>query len=130
MFQVIIRRLLYGFVILNVMTVFLFLVIRLIPGDPVRVQLADAAVSQERIDELTAQLGLDRPLWEQLGNWYAGAVQGDFGMSFSTGRPVGTVIAERLCSPSWWRCSSASSSGSSPPYDATACSTTCCGSAR
>jgi peptide/nickel transport system permease protein len=96
MFQVIIRRLLYGFVILNVMTVFLFLVIRLIPGDPVRVQLADAAVSQERIDELTAQLGLDRPLWEQLGNWYAGAVQGDFGMSFSTGRPVGTVIAERL----------------------------------
>ncbi|MCG5217652.1 ABC transporter permease [Streptosporangium sp. KLBMP 9127] len=96
MLQVIVRRLVYGFLILNIMTVFLFLVIRLIPGDPVRVQLADAAVSQERIDELTAQLGLDKPLWEQLGSWYAGAVRGDFGMSFSTGRPVGSVIAERL----------------------------------
>ncbi|MQA86981.1 MAG: ABC transporter permease subunit [Streptosporangiales bacterium] len=96
MLQLIVKRLVYGFLILNIITVFLFVLIRLIPGDPVRVQLADAAVSQERIDELTAQLGLDRPLWAQLGSWYAGAVRGDFGESFSTGRPVASIIIERL----------------------------------
>ena len=96
MLQLIAKRVLYGFLILNVMTILLFLVVRLVPGDPVRVQLADAAVPQERIDELVAELGLDKPVWQQLADWYVNAVQGDFGTSFATGRPVGALIAERL----------------------------------
>ncbi len=90
------RRVLYGFFILNIMTILLFVVIRVIPGDPVRTQLADAAVSEERIDELTAEFGLDEPVWQQLIDWYAGAITGDFGTSFSTGEPVAEMIFSRI----------------------------------
>ncbi len=90
------RRILYGFVILNVMTVLLFLMIRVVPGDPVRTQLADAAVSEERIAELTAEFGLDDPVWRQLVDWYKGAITGDFGTSFSTGEPVAEMIFTRI----------------------------------
>ena len=90
------RRLIYGFVILNIMTIALFLMIRVVPGDPVRTQLADAAVSEERIDELTAEFGLDQPVWQQLVDWYSGAIRGDFGTSFATGEPVSEMIFSRI----------------------------------
>lgn len=96
MLQMFLRRLAYGFLILNIMTISLFVVVRLIPGDPVRAQLGDAAVSPERIKQITAEFGLDRPVWEQLVSWYAGAVQGDFGTSYTLGRPVGDVVFSRL----------------------------------
>ncbi|MQA94409.1 MAG: ABC transporter permease subunit [Streptosporangiales bacterium] len=96
MLQMFLRRLAYGFLILNIMTITLFVVVRLIPGDPVRAQLGDAAVSPERIKQITAEFGLDRPVWEQLASWYTGAVRGDFGTSYSLGRPVGEVVFARL----------------------------------
>ena len=90
------RRLIYGFFILNIMTIFLFVLVRLVPGDPVRTQLADAAVSEERIEELTAEFGLDDPVWKQLVDWYSGAIRGDFGTSFATGEPVADMIFGRI----------------------------------
>lgn len=96
MLKLIIRRTLYGFVILNIMTIMIFVVVRLVPGDPVRVQLADAAVSQERIDQMTAEFGLDDPVWTQLANWYSGAIRGDFGTSFSTGQSVADMVFSRI----------------------------------
>ncbi|RNL86063.1 ABC transporter permease [Halostreptopolyspora alba] len=94
--RMIARRVLYGFLILNVMTVALFVLVRMVPGDPVRAQLADAAVSEEQLAELTAELGLDAPIAVQLGRWYADAARGDLGESYALGRPVTEVIAERL----------------------------------
>lgn len=90
------RRLLYGFIILNLMTVLLFVLVRLVPGDAVRLQLADAAVSEERIAQLTAEFGLDEPVWTQLTGWYGGAIQGDFGTSFSTGQSVSSMVFSRI----------------------------------
>lgn len=96
MLKLALRRILYGFVILNIMTILLFLMIRVVPGDPVRTQLADAAVSEERIAELTAEFGLDDPVWKQLVDWYGGAITGDFGTSFSTREPVAEMIFSRI----------------------------------
>jgi peptide/nickel transport system permease protein len=90
------RRIIYGFFILNVMTILLFVMIRIVPGDPVRTQMADAAVSADRIEELTAEFGLDEPVWKQLVDWYGGAITGDFGTSFSTGEPVAEMIFTRI----------------------------------
>ncbi|MBK5223661.1 MAG: ABC transporter permease [Acidimicrobiia bacterium] len=96
MLRLFVRRILYGFLILNLMTVLLFVLVRLVPGDAVAIQLADAAVSEERIAELTAEFGLDVPIHSQLVDWYSGAITGDFGTSFSTGQSVASMVFGRL----------------------------------
>src|SRR2546422_2806112 len=71
-----------------------FLLIHLIPGDPVAVILGpDATPSQ--IEATRAQLGLDRPLYEQLGAFYARVLRGDLGRSYFLNRPVTQALWER-----------------------------------
>lgn len=72
-----------------------FLLIHLIPGDPVDVMLGESALAADRI-ALRERLGLDLPLWEQLGNFYAGLLHGDLGESLHQGLPVTALISERL----------------------------------
>lgn len=91
------RRILYGLVVLAAIVIVVFSTLRLVPGSVVELRLADSAsVTQEQIDELTDELGLNDPLPVQLGNWVGNAVQGDLGESFWTGEPVADEIAERL----------------------------------
>jgi peptide/nickel transport system permease protein len=93
----VVRRGLYGVLVVALVTVFVFLTLRLIPGDVVRLQLADApGVSPEQIAERAAQLGLDQPLLAQLWVFLTDALRGDFGTSFQSGEPVTALIAERL----------------------------------
>jgi peptide/nickel transport system permease protein len=95
--EYVVRRGLYGVLVVALVTVFVFLTLRLIPGDVVRLQLADApGVGPEQIAQRAAQLGLDQPLLTQLGRFVADAVTGDFGTSFQSGEPVTALIAERL----------------------------------
>lgn len=97
MTEYVVRRTLYGVLVVALVTVFVFLTLRLIPGDVVRLQLADApGVSPEQLAERTAALGLDQPLVTQLLTFLTDAVRGDFGTSFQTGEPVTSTIAERL----------------------------------
>ncbi|TCP46809.1 peptide/nickel transport system permease protein [Tamaricihabitans halophyticus] len=97
MTEYVIRRLLYGLLVVFLVTVFVFLALRLIPGDVVRLQLADApGVTEEQVDRLAAELGLNQPLFTQLGTFLADAVRGDFGQSFQDGEQVTTLIGERL----------------------------------
>ena len=96
MVRLVVQRLIYGFLILNLMTVLLFVTVRLVPGDAVRLQLADASVPQERIDEMTREFGLDEPVWRQLGNWYSDVARGDFGTSFSTRQSVASMVFTRI----------------------------------
>src|SRR5947209_6102817 len=71
-----------------------FLLIHLIPGDPVAVILGpDATPSQ--IEATCAQLGLDRPLYEQLGAFYVRVLRGDLGRSYFLNRPVTQALWER-----------------------------------
>jgi peptide/nickel transport system permease protein len=81
-------------VLLGVATL-VFALIHLIPGDPAQAMLGEAA-PQADVDALRRQLGLDRPLLEQYGDFLAGAITGDLGTSLRTGTPVSAQIAERL----------------------------------
>jgi peptide/nickel transport system permease protein len=79
------------FVILTV----LFLVFRLAPGDPVE-RMIDPTMTSEDAEILTAQLGLDQPVWLQYGYYLKNFVTGNFGHSFHYGQPVVRIIWDRL----------------------------------
>ncbi len=69
-------------------TLVAFIFIRLLPGDPVLLMAGERAVSPERHAELMAQFGFDRPVWRQYTDYLGGLMQGDFGRSFSSKKPV------------------------------------------
>jgi peptide/nickel transport system permease protein len=81
-------------VLLGVATL-VFSLIHLVPGDPATAMLGDGASPQD-IAELRTSLGLDKPLVEQYLTFLRHAVTGDLGVSFRTGQPVTTMIAERV----------------------------------
>lgn len=72
-----------------------FSLIHLIPGDPARAMLGEAA-AQADVDALRTRLGLDRPLLDQYGAFLAGLARGDLGTSMRTGQPVVAQIVERM----------------------------------
>jgi peptide/nickel transport system permease protein len=76
-------------------SVVVFSLVHIVPGDPVRVALG-TRFDQELYETLRARMGLDRPLVEQYLTWLRGAVTGDLGVSFRNGRPVTELIIERL----------------------------------
>lgn len=77
------------------MTVLVFLMVHLIPGDPA-VLMAGLESSPEVVERIRADLGLDQPLYIQFWRFLAGAVQGDLGTSLRTGAPVIEEIADRF----------------------------------
>jgi peptide/nickel transport system permease protein len=81
-------------VVLGVCTL-VFLLLHLVPGDPVDAMLGESARSADRA-ELRRALGLDRPLTTQYAAYLGGLVQLDLGDSFQDQRPVTEVLAERL----------------------------------
>jgi peptide/nickel transport system permease protein len=84
-------------VVLFGVSVIVFLMIRFIPGDAVAIMLgANTEVTPERVAELRARIGLDRPLVEQYLHWAGAALRGDLGTSLWTGRPVAGEILAHL----------------------------------
>ncbi len=80
-------------------TVIVFAVMRLIPGDPALVILSegDASFTQEELDALRKELGTDRPIPVQYFEWIGGLAQGDLGDSiWRTGRPVWELLGPRV----------------------------------
>lgn len=77
----ILRRLLQGIVVIFLVTVFTFGLMHLAPGDPIDVMVGEARVTDEQIERIRAQWGLDRPVHEQYVVWLVNALQGDFGES-------------------------------------------------
>jgi len=76
---------------------FVFVVLRLLPGDPIITRLGESSTaSPEVIEQLRRELGLDQPLISQYFNWLVGAVQGDFGRSYFSQYPVSELIAGRI----------------------------------
>ncbi|NNU79869.1 ABC transporter permease [Halovulum dunhuangense] len=73
-----------------------FVMMALTPGDPVQIMIGDQSITPEQEAALRADLGLDRPVHERFLVFLGNAVQGDFGQSFYHRRPVSEVIAERL----------------------------------
>ena len=93
--RIIDRLLQLGPVLLGV-TVIVFLMITLTPGDPVEIMLGDMKSSPEQAEVLRRDMGLDRPPVERFFRFVGNALQGNFGLSFFHRRPVSEVIAERL----------------------------------
>jgi ABC-type dipeptide/oligopeptide/nickel transport system permease component len=91
----VVRRVALTIPVLIGVATLVFALIHLIPGDPAQAMLGEAA-PQADVDALRRQLGLDRPLLEQYGDFLAGVVTGDLGTSLRTGAPVLAQIAERL----------------------------------
>ena len=89
------RRLLLTVPVLLGVATLVFLLIHLVPGDPVQAMLGDSASPQD-VADLRGRLGLDRPLWVQYGSFFAGLAKGDLGVSLRTNQPVAAAIAERL----------------------------------
>jgi len=89
------RRLLQILPVLVGISIVVFLLIRLIPGDPARAMLGTRA-TPDLIARLHAQFGLDKPIWEQYLSFLGGAVHGQFGVSFFYQAPVGELVLARL----------------------------------
>jgi peptide/nickel transport system permease protein len=89
------RRLLLTIPILFGTAVIVFLILRLVPGDPASAILGanstPAQLRQVRID-----LGLDHPIYQQFGSWLAGVVRGDFGHDYITNQSITAEMAARL----------------------------------
>jgi peptide/nickel transport system permease protein len=91
-----ITRLLQLIPVLLGVSVIVFLMITLTPGDPVEIMLSGQNATPEQEAALRHDMGLDRPLWQRFAAFLVNAFQGDFGLSFFHRRPVIDVIAERL----------------------------------
>ena len=96
----IIRRLIQALFVLILVTLLVFFVMRLLPGDPILIYVAQSAqlqaMSPEMIGELRAEFGLDKPIMVQYFNWVADIFRGDFGSSIFYHENVGTLLAERF----------------------------------
>jgi ABC-type dipeptide/oligopeptide/nickel transport system permease component len=88
------RRLLQAVPVLFGVSVGVFLMIHLIPGDPAEL-VAGQMATREDVENVRRALGLDRPLLEQYLGFAGRALTGDFGISFRTNRPVSEEILAR-----------------------------------
>ena len=70
-----------------------FILIRLVPGDPIEVRVGERGIAPERLAALRQELGLDRPLWQQFLDYVGNVLSGDFGLSLVTHN---TVLSEFL----------------------------------
>ena len=83
----IMKRVLISMLIIFLVSVFAFSLMHILPGDPVRLVLGEAA-AQEDVDALRTELNLDKPLLEQYWLWINGILHGDFGPSITYHRSV------------------------------------------
>jgi len=100
MLQFIIRRLLGLAPTLAIVAVLVFLFVHMLPGDPARLAAGPDA-NPQTVELVRKDLGLDKPLPQQFLRFVSGVVQGDFGRSLRTKRPVSTEIAERFMPTLW-----------------------------
>lgn len=73
-----------------------FLLFRMIPGDPITTMTRERPTSPEQLAVLRERLGVDKPLYEQFGDYIGGLLRGDLGTSYIYSRPVSGMIAERV----------------------------------
>src|SRR5919197_242308 len=91
-----IKRLLAAIPVLLGVSVVVFAMLHLVPGDPVKMMLGEVEASPEQIARLRAQLYLDEPLPTQFGRFLWNALHGDLGSSIRSRRPVLTEILDNL----------------------------------
>lgn len=91
----ILKRLVSAIPVLFGLSVIVFLIMALIPGDPATAILGSYA-TPENVERINRELGLDKTLLEQYGIWISNLLQGDFGRSYILNRPVLDEILDRF----------------------------------
>jgi peptide/nickel transport system permease protein len=96
----IIRRLIQGIIVLILMTLIVFFAMRLLPGDPLTIfigeQASSGAMSEEQMESLRHEYGLDKPVMVQYFDWFGGLFRGNLGTSIYYHEDVGTLLGERF----------------------------------
>ncbi len=95
MLMLIFRRLRLAAIIIFLAVSVLYLMIHMVPGDPITVLLGPRATPELR-QEITERLSLDQPLYVQFYRFYANAIKGDLGTDIQTGRPVLQLVFNQL----------------------------------
>jgi peptide/nickel transport system permease protein len=95
MLRFLLSRLLSTVPVLALVALFVFLLLRLTPGDPAAVIAGDTATAAQ-VAEIRTKLGLDQPIVRQFAIWSGRALTGDFGESFFFKRTVSALILQRL----------------------------------
>lgn len=91
----IVRRVLQAVPVLFGLSILIFAITRIIPGDPVRLALGPRA-TEAQVEAMRAEMGLNEPLPIQYVNWLIGVIQGDWGMSLRTNNNVFVDITARF----------------------------------
>jgi glutathione transport system permease protein len=89
------KRILEIIPILFIVSILIFFFTHLIPGDPARLVAGKDATLKE-VNLIKAELGLDKPIWEQYITYMSNLFQGDLGTSLKTGLPVSEMFADRF----------------------------------
>lgn len=89
------RRLLTTIPMLFIVSILTFVILRMMPADPVAL-IVGINRTPERVEFVTRQLGLDKPLVEQYAIWMGDVLQGDLGTAWHTGQAVTTDLADRI----------------------------------
>jgi len=96
MFNYVVRRVLQFIPVWLGVAILVFLMVHLIPGDPVNAMMGGRPISGEAVEQMRHQLGLDRPLLTQLVDYLGRAVRGDMGNSLISKAPVSKDIIDRF----------------------------------
>jgi ABC-type dipeptide/oligopeptide/nickel transport system permease component len=96
LYSYIAQRILAAVPVLLGVSLLVFSMLHLVPGDPVRLMLSEFQTTPEQIERLRSQLHLDEPLPVQFGRYLWNASHGDLGSSIRTRRPVAVEIADNL----------------------------------
>lgn len=88
-------RLLSAIPVLFVVSLVSFLIMWIVPGD-IAAEIAGTSATADQIDAIRERLGLDRPMWQQMIEWYGNLFQGDLGWSYLLNRSVTDAVLERL----------------------------------
>lgn len=100
MFRFLSGRLLLALPVMGVVSLIVFSLLYLTPGDPAQVIAGDNA-SQAEVDMLRERLGLDQPFFVRFGSWLLQILSGHFGVSIFSQIPVTTLIAQRMEATLW-----------------------------
>jgi peptide/nickel transport system permease protein len=95
----ILRRIILALIVLIIVTLIVFMAMRILPGDPIYMIMTSGDMTNatlQQIEEVRREFGLDKPLIVQYGNWLAGVVHGDFGTSIVGRVPVMGEIGRRV----------------------------------
>jgi peptide/nickel transport system permease protein len=91
-----IRRVLQAIIVVWLVTVLTFVLLKLLPGGPVRAILGQRASDTALVNALTHKLGLDKPIWYQYWHWLDGLLHGNFGFSYAQNQTVSSLLGQRL----------------------------------